>query len=64
MVISMNKLIVIGSILLLLSACTTNEDVSTQASDTHSKSSTQKRHSTNTNNLNIVYQDKKYGDLT
>jgi len=58
MVISMNKLVVIGSILLLLTACSINEDVNTQASDTQSKSSTQKRHSTNITNINIVYQDE------
>lgn len=58
MVISMNKLVVIGSILLLLSACSINEDVNTQASDTQSKSSIQKRHSTNITNINIVYQDE------
>lgn len=57
MVILMNRTIVIGFILLLLTACSTNEDISTQASDTRSKSSTQKRHSTHLENINIVFQD-------
>ncbi len=57
MVILMNRTIVIGFILLLLTACSTNEDISTQASDTRSKSRTQKRHSTHLENVNIVFQD-------
>ena len=57
MVILMNRTIVIGFILLLLTACSTNEDISTQASDTQSKSSTQKRHSTHLENVNIVFQE-------
>lgn len=57
MVILMNRIMIFSLILLLLTACSTNEDISTQASDTQSKSSTQKRHSTHLEDASIVFQE-------
>jgi len=59
MVILMNRTSTIVFVLLLLTACTSNEDIDTQASDTQSKPSTQKKLSTHLENINIVFQDIK-----